>query len=60
MAAWLQENIGTIIVVLIVCVAVAFAIAAIIRDRKKGRKSCMGDCAFCDKRASCDEQKHRE
>ncbi len=49
MLAWLTENLGTIVISLILLAAVAAIILSMIRDKKKGRSSCGcgGDCAHC-------------
>ena len=47
MPAWLTENLGTIIISLILLAVVATIIISMIRDRKKGKSSCGCDCAHC-------------
>ena len=47
---WLANNIGTVIIVLVLAAAVAGIILGMIRDRKKGRPACGGcggNCAAC-------------
>ena len=45
--AWLTDNLGTIIVSVILLAAVAAVICTMIRDRKKGKSSCSCGCAHC-------------
>ena len=48
---WLAENLATILVSLAVLAIVTLVIAAMIRDKKKGKSvtcgGCSGDCAHC-------------
>lgn len=52
MITWFSENIGTIVICLIIAVFVFVAIVSIIRNRKKG-KSCSGGCDGCAYSGSC-------
>lgn len=38
---------GTVIVGLIVLGCAAFAVRSIVKDKKKGKASCSGDCGRC-------------
>ncbi len=53
MPAWLTENLGTIIISLILLAVVAAIIISMIRDRKKGKSSCGCDCAHCGGCCTC-------
>ncbi len=53
MLTWLQTNIGTICVLLVVILAIVFAIAAVIRDRRNGSSGCGCGCQGCAMRDSC-------
>ncbi|MCR5687593.1 MAG: FeoB-associated Cys-rich membrane protein [Lachnospiraceae bacterium] len=53
MTAWLAENLGTIIVSLILVLTVAAIIRKMVRDKKQGRTSCGGNCAHCSMCAGC-------
>jgi heterodisulfide reductase subunit C len=44
---WLTANMGTIVVSLILAVIVVLDIRKIIRDRRKGIKSCGMNCSGC-------------
>lgn len=47
MLAWLSENIGTILIILVLAAIVALAIRSIVKDRKSGKSSCGGNCSAC-------------
>ncbi|MBR4200739.1 MAG: FeoB-associated Cys-rich membrane protein [Oscillospiraceae bacterium] len=49
MLAWLTDNLGTIVITLILIAVVAAIVISMINDRKKGKTSCGcgGDCAHC-------------
>ena len=53
MIIWMTENLGTIVVSIILVVIVAFAIRRIVKDRKDGVSSCGGNCAHCKMCSSC-------
>ena len=47
MSAWLTDNLGTIVISLILLAVVAAIVFSMIRDKKKGKSSCGCDCAHC-------------
>ena len=47
MILWITENIGTIVVSLILILIVTGAILTMIRDKKQGRSCCGGNCSKC-------------
>ena len=53
MMIWLAENIGTIIVTLILILIVGAAVASMISDRKKGKPSCGCGCKNCAMAGKC-------
>ena len=53
MAAWFSENIGSIIVGLILLAIVAAVIRTMIKDKRSGRSSCGCGCANCAMSGSC-------
>lgn len=53
MLSWIAANIGTILICLVLCVTVAVIIAVIVRDRKKGKSACGGNCGNCPMCGSC-------
>ena len=53
MMAWLAENLGTIVISLILLAVVAAIIISMVRDKKTGKSSCGCDCAHCGCCVSC-------
>lgn len=52
MFAWIQANLGNVVVSLILILAVALIIRTMINDKKQGKSSCGGNCAHCHMCAS--------
>ena len=50
---WFTENLGTIVVSLVLIAIVALIVVKMIRDKKKGKSSCGCGCANCAMRGSC-------
>ena len=57
MSLWLSENIGTIIVSLVLILIIGMIIRGLIRDKKQGKSSCGNQCSHCPMSASC-HRKH--
>lgn len=53
MLTWLSDNLGTIIVSLILIAIVTAIIVNMIRDRKKGKNSCGCGCEHCALHGKC-------
>ena len=53
MFAWIAENIGTIIICLVLILIVALIIVKLIKDKKKGKTTCGTNCAHCAMAGSC-------
>ena len=47
MLSWLQANIGSIVVVLVLVAVIALIIRRLILDKKAGRHICGGSCGSC-------------
>ena len=47
MLSWLQENIGSIVVGLILLVVVVLIVRRLILDKKAGKHLCGGSCGSC-------------
>ncbi len=47
MMVWLNENLSTILVSLIIVFAVVLAIRSIRKDKANGKSSCGGNCNSC-------------
>ncbi len=56
MFAWIADNLGTILVSLLLVVIVIMIVMIMINDKKKGKSSCGGNCAHCGMGASCHYQ----
>ncbi|MGN0521596.1 MAG: FeoB-associated Cys-rich membrane protein [Eubacterium sp.] len=53
MPEFLSENIGTIIVCLVVVAIVGLVIAKLVKDKKQGKSSCGCSCANCPSAGMC-------
>jgi len=53
MWTWLAANWATILISLILIGVVAAIVAGLVRDKKKGRSSCGGNCGHCPMGGSC-------
>ena len=53
MLQWLQANLATILVALIVFAVLALVLVKMIRDRKRGKTSCSCGCGGCPHAAAC-------
>ena len=53
MSLWLSENLGTIVVSLVLILIVGLIIRSMIRDKKRGKSSCGCKCSHCPMSASC-------
>lgn len=47
MIEWISNNIGTIAVSTMLIIIVAVVIISMVKDKKKGRSSCGGECSRC-------------
>ena len=57
MVAWIVGNIGTIIVCAVLIGVVALIVAAMVRNKKKGRSSCSCGCSGCAMSEHCHSKK---
>ena len=57
MLAWILENLGTIIICLVMIAVVAAIINGMVRNEKKGRSSCGCGCAHCPMHDNCHTKK---
>ncbi len=53
MLAWFSENLGTIIVSLVLAAVVAFVIYTMIRDKRAGKSTCSHSCGSCGMSGEC-------
>lgn len=47
MFAWILENLATILIAAALAAVLTVIIAVLIRDKRKGRSSCGGNCGNC-------------
>ena len=57
MLAWLQMNLGTILVVLVLLAIVALVIRTLFKNKRKGQTSCGCGCEHCALRDKCHQTK---
>ena len=50
---WFAENIGTVVVTIILIAVVALVVRKMISDKRKGKSSCGNTCASCPMSGSC-------
>ena len=53
MISWLYSNIATIAVAAVLLTVVALIIIQLVKDKKKGKSSCGGNCGSCPMGGSC-------
>ena len=53
MITWITQNIGTILVILILASAVTAIIIKMVRDKQQGKSSCGHNCAHCAMAGTC-------
>ena len=53
MLSWFEQNLGTIVISLILIGIVTLVTMGMIRDKKKGKASCCGGCAHCAMCGKC-------
>ena len=57
MLQWISENIGTIVIGLILLVVVGLIVRSLIRQKKQGKSSCGCNCAHCTMHGNCHSHK---
>ena len=53
MFQWIAENVGTILISLLVVLLAAAAVITLRRDRKKGKSACGCRCGSCPMAGTC-------
>ena len=56
MIQWLEQNMGTILVSLLLLLVVCLIIRRLWKDRKQGKSSCGGQCGSCPMHQTCHKQ----
>ena len=59
MLSFLQDNWGNILVLSILALIITLIIFSMIRDKKKGRHSCGGNCSSCPGCSTCQMKKDK-
>ncbi|MCR4657749.1 MAG: FeoB-associated Cys-rich membrane protein [Lachnospiraceae bacterium] len=54
MIIWLTENLGTILISIVLIALVTAIIRSMIRDKKMGKRACGGNCASCMRAPICE------
>lgn len=57
MLSWFSENIATIIICDVLFAVVAGIIVSMVKNKKKGKSSCVCGCADCPMSGSCHKDK---
>ena len=57
MISWIIENIGTIVVGLVVAAIIVVVVIKMIKDKKKGKSSCGCGCSNCPAAGACHKSK---
>lgn len=60
MWAWLEHNVGTIVVAAVVACMLAALAVKLIRDKKKGKSGCSCGCGSCALRDKCHASRKTE
>ena len=53
MLAWLSENFATILICLVLAAMGAAIVVKLVKDKKKGKSTCGGNCGCCPMGGSC-------
>ena len=53
MLEWIIHNIATILISLVLAGGVAAIVIGMLKDKKKGKSSCGGNCGCCPMGGSC-------
>ncbi|MBQ7592603.1 MAG: FeoB-associated Cys-rich membrane protein [Clostridia bacterium] len=53
MFAWIAENALTVTVIAVILAAAGLAVFSLVRDKKKKKGGCTGNCATCGMGCSC-------
>ena len=56
MLQWLSQNLGTIIVSIILTLIVALVIFIMVRDKRAGKSTCSHSCGSCAMSAECQKR----
>lgn len=54
---WIMENLGTVVVSVLLLAAIAAILVGLLKDRKNGKTSCGSGCAGCPMSDRCHQKK---
>lgn len=57
MISWISQNLANIVICFVLILAVAFAVASLVRNKRKGRSSCGCNCSGCAMSGACHSKK---
>lgn len=57
MISWISQNIANIVICFVLIFVVAFAVASLVRNKRKGRSSCGCNCSGCSMSGACHSKK---
>ena len=60
MLAWLQQNWGTIVVLVVLAAIVAAIVVCRVRARRQGKSTCGCGCEHCASRGACHPNKDKQ
>lgn len=60
MLTWISQNLATILISAALIVILALVVAVLIRDKRKGKSSCGGNCAHCPMGGCAGHQGHEK
>lgn len=53
MLDFIVDNLGTILITVVLVTILAAIVVKLVRDKRKGKSSCGGNCAYCALGGSC-------
>ncbi len=53
MISWITQNIGTLLVILVLAAVVSAIIIKMVKDKRQGKSSCGHNCAHCAMAGVC-------
>lgn len=57
MLDFIVDNLGTILITVVLVTILAAIVVKLVRDKRKGKSSCGGNCAHCALGGSCHDDK---
>ena len=57
MLGWIESNLGTLIISIILLAIITSIVIHLIRQKKQGKHSCGGNCSACSMNCGCHREK---